>query len=208
MWPGFLFPLADPDSPSGAPLPPVAALATLTSEEQSELALDDNPAVNDPLERLDKLTVLVLRALRDDNPEPAPEPAVPIAAIPPVNGLEGWFVIRCVYERPACEPLHGEVMSDPTEPFQMAGFFDPDAPARPIRIGLPIDTTPGRAAEIRQEHGVPHLGHLVRPDWKTQGSDPRGSGPVRAAVAVSQGSSQPRNGRRAMQDRRRVTAWA
>jgi hypothetical protein len=24
----------------------------------------------------------------------------------------------------------------------MAGFFDPDAPARPIRIGLPIDTTP------------------------------------------------------------------
>jgi hypothetical protein len=23
----------------------------------------------------------------------------------------------------------------------MAGFFDPDAPARPIRIGLPVDTT-------------------------------------------------------------------
>ena len=66
-----------------------------------------------------------------------------IAAIAPANGLEGWFVIRCVYERPACEPLHNEVMSDPTEPFQMAGFFDPDAPARPIRIGLPIDTTPG-----------------------------------------------------------------
>ena len=143
LWPGFLFPLADPNSPNDAPLPPVASLATLSSEEQSELALDDNPVANDPLERLDKLTVLVLRALRDDNPEPAPEPAVPIAAIAPANGLEGWFVIRCVYERPACEPLHNEVMSDPTEPFQMAGFFDPDAPARPIRIGLPIDTTPG-----------------------------------------------------------------
>ena len=24
----------------------------------------------------------------------------------------------------------------------MAGFFDPDAPARPIRIGLPVDTSP------------------------------------------------------------------
>jgi hypothetical protein len=33
-------------------------------------------------------------------------------------------------------------VSDPTEPFQLAGFFDPDAPARPIRIGLPLDTTP------------------------------------------------------------------
>jgi hypothetical protein len=34
------------------------------------------------------------------------------------------------------------VVSAPSVPFQMAGFFDPDAPARPIRIGLPIDTTP------------------------------------------------------------------
>lgn len=150
-WPGFLFPLADPDpdplagtdSPGDAPMPPAIALSTLNAEEQGELALDDNPAANDPLERLDKLTVLVLRALRDDDPNPAPEPAVPIAAIAPANALEGWFVMRCVYERPACEPLHNEVMSDPTEPFQMAGFFDPDAPARPIRIGLPIDTSPG-----------------------------------------------------------------
>jgi hypothetical protein len=34
------------------------------------------------------------------------------------------------------------VVSAPTEPFQLAGFFDPDAPARPIRIGLPMDTSP------------------------------------------------------------------
>src|SRR6185436_14372768 len=27
-------------------------------------------------------------------------------------------------------------------PFQIAGFFDPDAPARPIRIALPVDTSP------------------------------------------------------------------
>jgi len=87
--------------------------------------------------------LLILRALRDDHAVPAPEPAIPIAAIAPADAIEGWFVIRCVYLRPGCEPLHNEVMSDPTEPFQMAGFFDPDAPARPIRIGLPIDTTPG-----------------------------------------------------------------
>ena len=53
-----------------------------------------------------------------------------------------YFVIRCVFERPNCGPLKPTVISDPTEPFLMAGFFDPDAPARPIRIGLPIDTTP------------------------------------------------------------------
>jgi hypothetical protein len=38
--------------------------------------------------------------------------------------------------------LQSTVVSDATEPFVMAGFFDPDAPARPIRIGLPVDTTP------------------------------------------------------------------
>jgi hypothetical protein len=143
LWPGFLFPLADPDLPSGAAQPPFTTLGGLSQEESGELALDENPAVNDPLERLDRLAVLVVRALRDDVAEPAPEPAIPIAAIPPANAFEGWFVIRCVFERPGCEPLHGDVVSAPTERFQMAGFFDPDAPARPIRIGLPIDTTPG-----------------------------------------------------------------
>jgi hypothetical protein len=142
LWPPFLFPLADPDRPNDAPLPPVVSLSTLTTEERGELALDEVPQTNDPLERLDKLTVLVLRALGDDEAEPAPQPAVPAAAVQPANALEGWFVIRCVYERPGCEPLHGEVVSEPTEAFQMAGFFDPDAPARPIRIGLPVDTTP------------------------------------------------------------------
>lgn len=141
-WPDFLFPLADPDLPTGAPLPPMTALGTLSLEESGELALDENPAAGDPLERVDRLAVLVLRALRDDQPEPAAEPAVPAAAIQPANAFRGVFVMRCVFERPGCEPLHGLVVSEPTEHFEMAGFFDPDAPARPIRIGLPIDTTP------------------------------------------------------------------
>lgn len=53
------------------------------------------------------------------------------------------FLIRCVYERPNCPPaLHPTVVSQPTQLFQMASYFDPDAPARPIRIPMPIDTTP------------------------------------------------------------------
>lgn len=59
-----------------------------------------------------------------------------------VDLREPWFVIRFIYERPGCAPFEGPVMSEPSAPFQMAGFFDPDAPARPIRIGLPIDPTP------------------------------------------------------------------
>ena len=44
------------------------------------------------------------------------------------------------------------VVSDPTQPFQLAGFFDPDAPARPIRIALPIDTSPAGLRTIFRYH--------------------------------------------------------
>jgi hypothetical protein len=55
---------------------------------------------------------------------------------------EAWYVMRLVYERPGCAPFHGTVVSAATRPFNMAGFFDPDAPARPVRIGLPVDISP------------------------------------------------------------------
>jgi len=35
------------------------------------------------------------------------------------------------------------VISERSAPFELAGFFDPEAPLRPIRIALPFDTTPG-----------------------------------------------------------------
>jgi hypothetical protein len=53
-----------------------------------------------------------------------------------------WFTVRCVFERPNCTGVKPAVVSDPTAAFQMAAFFDPDAPARPIRIAMPADTTP------------------------------------------------------------------
>ncbi len=139
-WPNFLFPLADAQFPAEAPLPPVLSLTPLSAEEQNDLLSDTNPTVNDPLERVDKLVVLIVRALAEE-PE-NPEPALPTAAVPPVDNRDGVFRIRCVYERPACGPIHLDVVSDPTAPFEFAGYFDPDAPTRPIRIGLPVDTTP------------------------------------------------------------------
>lgn len=125
LWPGFLFPLADSEHP--APLPPAAGA-------------DDPSKLKDRLERVDHLAKLIEAALP---PQPTGEaPAIPLAAKPVMDTREGWFVIRCVFDRPECGPIDPPLLSEPTEPFQMAGFFDPDAPARPIRIALPIDTTP------------------------------------------------------------------
>jgi len=138
-WPDFLFPLADPDFPNEAPtlIPPSLPASILTPEEENDLTGAVDP--------VDNLTVLVIRALPAT--APASEPAVPLSAITPADALDGWFVLRCAYERPACGPLHQDVLSPRTEPFQLAGFFDPDAPARPIRIGLPLDIS---AAGLRK----------------------------------------------------------
>jgi len=146
-WPDFPFPLADPDSSLSPPLPVVPDLGTLQSDEAQDLSLDDNPSTNATDNSLDQFAVLLVRALAESNATP-PAPEIPAAAIPPADQqlgnpfLANLFCLRCVYERPTCGPLHEDVVSDPTEPFELAGFFDPDAPARPIRIGLPIDTTP------------------------------------------------------------------
>lgn len=51
------------------------------------------------------------------------------------------YVLRCVYERPHCKGIHPPVVSEPSRPFQLASFFDPEAPARPVRITMPIDTS-------------------------------------------------------------------
>jgi hypothetical protein len=90
----------------------------------------------------DDIGMLVKAAVKDAAP-PQRTPPIPLAAQMSKNERQiGWFVIRCIYERPRCIPVILPVVSKATEPFQMAAFFDPDAPARPIRIPMPIDTTP------------------------------------------------------------------
>ena len=133
LWPSFLFPLADPDPTVVGPQIPTLPGVTLPPDEDEivEGTAQDN---------IDKLVGYVVKALPVDSS--APEPPPPLAATRPYVEREGLFAIRCVYERPNCGPLEPPVVSDPSELFQMAGFFDPDAPARPIRIALPIDTSP------------------------------------------------------------------
>ena len=121
LWPLFLFPLADPKF-----APPQINPKTTN--------------VDQLLDKVDALASLIEKAL----PEvPVGDvPTNPLIAQQPMDMREGWYVIRCVFERPECGPIDPPVLSDPSQNFQMAGFFDPDAPARPIRIALPIDTSP------------------------------------------------------------------
>jgi len=67
-------------------------------------------------------------------PAPSPSPAAP---------GEGRYITRFILKRPPCRPSGpplADVVSDPSERFVLSSYFDPDAPARPIRIVLPAQT--------------------------------------------------------------------
>jgi hypothetical protein len=106
---------------------------------------DEQEAVEADAALVDRLTALVGRALEARVESDAPP--LPFAlqlrdALRATVGDAGWFVIRFVYTRTDCGPLHPPLLSSATQRFQLASFFDPDAPARPIRITLPLDTSP------------------------------------------------------------------
>jgi hypothetical protein len=76
-------------------------------------------------------------------PAPSPAPGQPSGrALPKFDGnANTHYVLRAVFQRPNCGPLRPDVVSDPTEAFAISSFFDFDAPSRPIRIAMPIDTS-------------------------------------------------------------------
>ena len=155
-WPPFHFVLAGigttvPPTGIHSAEGPFAAFASLPSAAASEVPPE--PAtesvalgtVEEATSWLDRLTALVGRALDKDGDATAPP--LPFAvqmrnALMSTIDDPGWFVVRFVYTRRDCGPLHPPLLSAPTQRFQLASFFDPDAPARPIRITLPLDTSP------------------------------------------------------------------
>jgi hypothetical protein len=127
LWPDFLFPLADPLLTPPLPDLPIDIVA-------GDKEVDENK------KKVDALADKIKAALPA---KPAAEvPNNPLVSQQPMDMREGWFVIRCLFTRPECGPFDPPLLSEPTTPFQMAAFFDPDAPARPIRIALPLDTSP------------------------------------------------------------------
>ncbi len=132
LWPTFLFPFADPSlTPTANPLPGSITLAPVRGETPVETAG----------RKVDAFANLIAAALPTQQTV-LPESSLPLVAQRPLDMREGWFVLRCVYDRPECGPLDPPLVSAPTVPFQMANFFDPDAPARPLRIALPVDISP------------------------------------------------------------------
>lgn len=73
------------------------------------------------------------------SPRPLTQPSGEVAKLERPG--ESRYVIRCVYQRPRCGVLQPPIISEPTVGFTLAAFFDPDAPARPVQITLPVDTS-------------------------------------------------------------------
>jgi len=152
-WPNFAFPLAlafsqppTAHSPLGA-VPDPAVFGTAEQAYWEALMMHNDP-------KLVSLLMAIHEAIDEAEREgklPSHHPQVTSAAAlakalakkdeDPVGPAR--FVLRFVHLRCDCGPLSPAVISAPSEEFQLAGFFDPDAPLRPIRIALPFDTTPG-----------------------------------------------------------------
>jgi hypothetical protein len=90
-----------------------------------------------------------LPALSSISQPPSPQP-VPQKPSNPQGDY--WFIVRCVYARPQCSC---NIISLPSQPFQLASYFDSDAPARRIQVALPVDTSP--AALRKYDKGVSFL---------------------------------------------------
>lgn len=97
-----------------------------------------------PVELVTTMEDAVADALKNATDPAMTAPPLPLAAQQQNTdvGDPGWFIIRCVYERTHCIYNPPVVVSKASVPFQLASFFDPDGPARPIRISLPLDTSP------------------------------------------------------------------
>jgi hypothetical protein len=147
IWPGFSFPLAVATS-GGAllgpfeswalpPQPPPPADIQERAQAQVALLLVDVEAAIDEALAVGKLGTASSQA------PGAARMAAELAATLAADTGPPRYVLRFVHQRCDCGPLHPAVMSAPSEEFELAGFFDVDAPLRPIRIALPFDTSPG-----------------------------------------------------------------
>jgi hypothetical protein len=130
---------------SGAPTPATTTPEIMDTAPPLTTPPDSVSGVAFDLNLVDQMSVMVGRALTNQVESDARE--LPFAyrlsqTMRETAADTGLFVIRFVHVNEDCGPLHPPTMSQPTEAFQLASFFDSDAPARPIRITLPTDTTP------------------------------------------------------------------
>jgi hypothetical protein len=132
-------------------------LSTLVWRDVLRTAWDERPRITGETNQPSTLTLNLRRTALDPDAladaldaalQATPSAALAVGAgvvnapVPKLDPAAGsLYVLRCVYQRPKCGPLQPDLVSQPTEPFAIAPFFDFDAPARPIRISLPVDTS-------------------------------------------------------------------
>jgi hypothetical protein len=155
-WPNFHYLLAGISSngnggaiTAGGTFTTLANIAAGASPGDADVAAMTAPLTAPPpppeVNLVERLTVLVARAL-DANTEATARP-LPFAqqlaqSMQDSQGDTSQFRLRFVHLNEDCGPLHPPTFSEPSAPFELASFFDSDAPARPIRITLPMDTSP------------------------------------------------------------------
>jgi hypothetical protein len=100
--------------------------------------------------------VQLIQAAMPDLSQITPPPTLPPPPMKPSNPLgDFYFIVRAVYERPQCGLKPAAVLSEPSQPFLLASFFDPDAPVRRLQVALPVDVS---AAALRKyDKGVAFL---------------------------------------------------
>lgn len=119
----------EPASPPHNPAGDMAALVALLNRDQSAGTVLDRP-----------LARMVREALKQV-PAPALAPQLPPMAPANAQG-DDWYCVRCVYLRPNCGKRPPALVSERSERFRLASFYEPDAPARQLRVALPVDTSP------------------------------------------------------------------
>jgi hypothetical protein len=115
-----------------------------TPQSSDFASLTDEPfdaLINKPDPLTTRLIDVQLQAALDEAGKPV-RPAIRVPAMNPQAPLgDNYYILRLAYEQPQCGSKP-PVLSDPSRPFQLASYFDPDAPGRSLQVALPIDTSP------------------------------------------------------------------
>lgn len=115
-----------------------------TPQSSDFASLTDAPfdsLINKPDPLTKRLIDVQLQAALDEAGKPVP-PAIRVPAMNPQAPLgDNYYILRLAYEQPQCGSKP-PVLSDPSRPFQLASYFDPDAPGRSLQVALPVDTSP------------------------------------------------------------------
>lgn len=112
---------------------PIAAEILLGTRPESDLDADLSQAGATLASSLEAKLAEAIQEAHGGDPRTDTAP-------PPKSGSTRYRV-RCVYRRPHCGLLRPDLLSEASDEFVIAPFFDADAPARPIRISLPIQPT-------------------------------------------------------------------